>query len=135
MSNADRLAFEAKFSAMPHEFRMERWGERAAWAGNYKSYITQCAWDGYREGRAATVPEITLDPADLLIDSFPRTPAGGMHVGMPVGVYLKHKPSGMAVIVDNHRSQHRNRDEAYRQLAFLLHFAGIAAQAAGKEGE
>jgi hypothetical protein len=62
-----------------------------------------------------------LDPVDLHYDSWPR-PTGGMQVGMPVGVLMRYKPTGITVIVDNHRSQHRNRDEALRQLAFLVNF-------------
>lgn len=65
-----------------------------------------------------------FDPTDLAIESFPRRPPGGMQVGMSVGVLVRHKPSGFSVIVDNHRSQHRNRDEALRQLAFLVHVFG-----------
>jgi hypothetical protein len=77
-----------------------------------------------------------FDPADLTIDSFPRRPPGGMQVGMSVGVVVRHKPSGFSVIVDNHRSQHRNRDEALRQLAFLVHVFGDmpAATAGGGNG-
>jgi len=103
----------------------------------YESGLTNWCWEAFQTGRqsasAISTPEgcalgnrdlPNFDPADLTIDSFPRRPPGGMQVGMSVGVLVRHKPSGFSVIVDNHRSQHRNRDEALRQLAFLVHVFG-----------
>lgn len=59
----EREQFEATFSAPPYEFRMERWGGRAAWAGNYKSYYVQCAWDGYQLARAALAQPVAAEPS------------------------------------------------------------------------
>lgn len=53
-----RAAFEAKFAPPPHALRMERYGRRAELAGQYKSFQTELAWDGYQAGRAAvSTPE------------------------------------------------------------------------------
>lgn len=58
----------------------------------------------------------TLNPADLSISIYPE-PRGGMQVGMPRGVAITHKPTGISVVCDSERSQHRNRDLALAALA------------------
>lgn len=59
------------------------------------------------------------DAADLATHSWPIH-EGGMRLGVPSGVLLVHKPTGIGVAVTLHRSQHQNRDEARTRLFDLL---------------
>ena len=45
---ATRSAFEKHFSNPPFEFPMERQTEEGAFPGNYRSYVTECAWEGWQ---------------------------------------------------------------------------------------
>ena len=61
-----------------------------------------------------------LKPADLEVTQWPPAPTTGMHVGMAHGVWMKHRPSGVTVICERERSQHRNRDAALFVVATAL---------------
>jgi hypothetical protein len=61
-----------------------------------------------------------LKPEDLQSFSYPETVTGGMHVGMPKGMKIIHKPTGVEVVCTHHRSQHKNRDACLRGIAAAL---------------
>jgi peptide chain release factor 2 len=60
-----------------------------------------------------------IDSNDLKVECYPNV-VKGMKVGIPVGVKITHVPTGLSTICEEHRSQHKNRDEALRQLEALL---------------
>lgn len=49
---------------------------------------------------------------DLKVEVIRQHPYGGQHVGTDRGVKVTHIPSGLIAMVDNDRSQHRNRSIA-----------------------
>lgn len=58
---------------------------------------------------------------DIEITGYPEAPTHGMLTGaIPKGIKLKHKATGIVVICDKHRHQHKNRDEAFIELEAKL---------------
>ena len=60
-----------------------------------------------------------LKPEDIVVD-IANYPPRGMLVGIPVGVKITHKPTGIVVTEDSERSQHRNREVALQKLEKLV---------------
>ena len=77
--------------------------------------------------------DIEINPADLRVDTFRSSGAGGQHVNKTdSAIRITHLPSGVVVESQTERSQHANRDKAMKRLKAMLVEAETERRAAAQ---
>ncbi len=79
------------------------------------------------------VDDVVINPADLKVDTFRSSGAGGQHVNKTESaIRVTHVPTGVVVECQTERSQHANRDKAMKRLKAQLLDSERSKQAAAQ---
>ena len=114
-----RIAGEAAYSKLKFESGGHRVQRVPATETQGRIHTSACTVAVMPE--ADEIGEVEINPADLRIDTFRASGAGGQHINKTdSAVRVTHLPTGIVVECQDDRSQHKNKDRALKVLAVRI---------------
>ena len=127
-----KLSGEYCFGMLRSETGIHRLVRKSPFDSNARRHTSFCSIFVYPEIDDSF--EIEVNPADLRVDTYRASGAGGQHINKTdSAVRLTHIPSGIVVQCQNDRSQHRNRAEAMAMLKSRLYEAEMRKRQAEQQ--
>ena len=127
-----KLSGEYAFGMLRSETGIHRLVRKSPFDSNARRHTSFCSIFVYPEIDDSF--EIDINPADLRVDTYRASGAGGQHINKTdSAVRITHVPSGIVVQCQNDRSQHRNRAEAMAMLKSRMYEAEIRKRQAEQQ--
>ena len=115
-----KVTGEYAFGFLRTENGIHRLVRKSPFDSNARRHTSFCSVSIYPEIDDSI--EIDINPADVRTDTYRASGAGGQHINKTdSAVRLTHNPTGIVVQCQNDRSQHRNKDEAWKMLKAKLY--------------
>ena len=126
------LVGESVYREMKFESGVHRVQRVPATEGSGRIHTSACTVAVMPE--AVDAGEIDINPADLRIDTFRASGAGGQHINKTdSAVRITHVPTNIVVQCQNDRSQHKNKAEAMSMLKARLYEAELRKRQAEQQ--
>ena len=123
---------EYAYGMLRSETGIHRLVRKSPFDSNARRHTSFCSVFAYPEIDDSI--EVEINPADLRIDTYRASGAGGQHINKTdSAVRITHLPTNIVVQCQNDRSQHRNRAEAMAMLKSRLYEAEIRKRQAEQQ--